>query len=148
MGFEIHVDAPDEFDRWIANQQVGSPLINGGQVPADTTRLADTAAQAARVSRDSLMARGAQTFIAGGCIGCHAMVGTPMAGQMGVIGPNLSHVGSRATLAGAMMANTDENLSRWLHDPQAVKPGTLMKLPRKLTDDEVQILVAYLRAHQ
>jgi cytochrome c oxidase subunit 2 len=148
MGFEIHVDGPEEFDRWVANQQIGSPLINGGQVTRDTTRSPDSPAQAAQVARDSVMARGTQTFISGGCIGCHAMVGTPMAGQMGVIGPNLTHVGSRATLAGGMMPNTDENLARWLRDPQAVKPGTLMKLPRQLTEDEVQTLVAYLRAHQ
>jgi cytochrome c oxidase subunit 2 len=148
MGFEIHVDTPEEFERWVANQQVGSPLINGGQVTPDTAPLPDSAAQATRLVRDSLMTRGSQVFISGGCIGCHAMVGTPMAGQVGVIGPNLSHVGSRATIAGAMLPNTDENLARWLHDPQAVKPGTLMKLPRKLTEDEVQILVAYLRAHQ
>ena len=148
MGFEIHVDSPAEFESWIANQQVGSPMINGGQVAPDSTPAADTAAQAVRATRDSLMARGAQTFVAAGCIGCHAMVGTPMAGQMGVIGPNLSHVGSRRRIAGAMIENTDENLARWLHDPQAVKPGTLMKLPRPLTEDEVRTLVAYLRAHQ
>jgi cytochrome c oxidase subunit 2 len=148
MGFVIEVDTPEEFDQWVTGQQVGSPLINGGQVTRDTTVVPDSAAQAAQADRDSLMARGSQLFMSGGCIGCHAMVGTPMAGQLGVIGPNLSHVGSRKTLAGAMMANTDENLARWLRDPQAVKSGTLMKLPRKLTEEEVQALVAYLRAHQ
>ena len=148
MGFEIHVDTPEEFAQWVAAQQVGSPLVNGGQVTRDTTVVPDSAARVARAANDSLMARGAQVFIAGGCIGCHAMVGTPMAGQMGVIGPNLSHVGSRATLAGAMLPNTDENLARWLRDPQEVKPGTLMKLPRKLAEDEIRTLVAYLRAHQ
>ena len=148
MGFEIHVDTPEEFERWVSDQQVGSPLINGGQVSPDSAAPTDSAAQAARTGRDSLMARGTQVFITGGCIACHAMVGTPMAGQVRMIGPNLTHVGSRRTLAGAMMPNTDENLARWLRDPQAVKPGTLMKLPRPLTEDEVQTLVAYLRAHQ
>ena len=65
-----------------------------------------------------------------------------------MLGPNLSHVGSRGSLAGNMLANTDENLARWIRDPQAVKHGSLMKLPRELTDDEVQALVAYLRLHQ
>ncbi len=148
MGFEIFVDSPADFERWVARQQVGSPMINGGQVVRDTTAAVDSASLASRGATDSLMARGTQAFIGAGCIGCHAMVGTPMAGQLGVIGPNLSHVGSRATLAGAMMPNTDENLARWLRDPQAVKPGTLMKLPRKLTEEEIQTLVAYLRAHQ
>jgi len=53
-----------------------------------------------------------------------------------------------STLVANLMPNTEENLSRWLHDPQALKQGALMKLPRKLTDDEVKTLVAYLRAHQ
>ena len=145
MGFVIHVDPPEAFQRWVTNEQVGSPLINGGQVTRDTTR-ADTTVAAA--PPDSVMIKGQQAFMAGGCIGCHAMVGTPMAGQMGVIGPNLSHVGSRTTLAGAIMPNTDENMARWLRDPQALKPGSLMKLPRKLTEEEVQTLVAYLRAQR
>lgn len=148
MGLEIHVDTPDEFEQWVATQQVGSPLVNGGQVTRDTTAAPDSAIMAGRIAQDSVLAPGARVFIAGGCIACHAMVGTPMAGQLRMIGPNLSHVGSRATLAGAMMPNTEENLARWLRDPQAVKPGTLMKLPRKLTEEEVQTLVAYLRAHQ
>ena len=148
MGFVIQVNSPEDFDSWVAREQVGSPLINRGQVAVDSTAPADSAALAARAGSDSLMTRGRAVFAAAGCIGCHAMVGTPMAGQLGVLGPNLSHVGSRTTLAGAMMPNTDENLARWLRDPDAVKPGTLMKLPRKLTEDEVQTLVAYLRAHK
>ena len=51
---------------------------------------------------------------------------------------------SRSSLAGGILENTPENLARWLHDPQAVKYGNLMKLPRPLTDDEVRDLVAYL----
>jgi cytochrome c oxidase subunit 2 len=148
MGLVIEVDSPAEFEEWIADQRIGSPLINSGQVVRDTTVPADTAALATQSENDSLMARGTRTFLAAGCIGCHAMVGTPMAGQLEMIGPNLSHVGSRKTLAGAMMPNTEENLARWLRDPQAVKQGSLMKLPRKLTEEEVQTLVAYLRAHQ
>jgi cytochrome c oxidase subunit 2 len=137
MGFKVFVDSPADFDAWVANQQLGSPLVNGGVVARDST-----------APPDSLMIKGAALFASGGCIGCHAMVGTPMAGQMGVMGPNLSHVGSRTTIVAGLLANTDENLARWLHDPQAVKSGALMKLPRKLTDDEVQTLVAYLRAHK
>jgi cytochrome c1 len=36
----------------------------------------------------------------------------------------------------------------WLRNPQAVKPGSLMVLPRPLSEDEIKALVAYLRAHQ
>ena len=86
--------------------------------------------------------------MAGGCIGCHAMVGTPTAGLTALQGPNLSHVGSRLRLAAGILENTPENMARWLREPQVVKEGSLMKLPRPLTEDEITALVAYLRAHQ
>ena len=41
-----------------------------------------------------------------------------------------------------------DEMAAWLRDPQAVKPGSLMKLPRQLTEDEISALVAYLRAHR
>lgn len=144
MGFRVIVDSPEDFDAWVATQQVGSPMVNGGVVTPDSTRPADTTAAV----RDSLMAKGAALFTSAGCIGCHAMVGTPMAGQLGVMGPNLSHVGSRTTIVADLLTNTPENLANWLRDPQAVKPGALMKLPRKLTEDEIATLVAYLQAHK
>jgi cytochrome c oxidase subunit 2 len=146
MGFMVFVNSPAGFDSWVARQQVGSPMVNGGVVTRDTSTPRDTSGLT--LANDSLMARGNALFATAGCLGCHAMVGTPMAGQMQTIGPNLSHVGSRTTLVANLMPNTEENLSRWLHDPQALKPGALMKLPRKLTDDEVKTLIAYLEAHK
>ena len=117
-----------EFDAWVARQTGPAPEISDSLTP--------------------LAARGKQAFVTGGCIGCHAMAGQPTERMTAMLGPNLSHVGSRGSLAGNMLANTDENLARWIRDPQAVKHGSLMKLPRELTDDEVQALVAYLRLHQ
>jgi len=62
-----------------------------------------------------------------------------------VLGPNLSHVGSRATLASGILPNDSAGLARWLRDPLAEKPGSLM--PKiALTDDEIAALVAYLRS--
>jgi cytochrome c oxidase subunit 2 len=57
-------------------------------------------------------------------------------------------VGSRLRLAAGILENTPENMARWLREPQVVKEGSLMKLPRPLTEDEITALVAYLRAHQ
>jgi cytochrome c oxidase subunit 2 len=149
MGFRVFVDTPGDFDAWVADQQVGSPMMNGGVVATDSSRPADSATAQAKTAHDSLMAAGNALFVSGGCIGCHAMVGTPMAGVMaGLVGPNLSHVGSRTTIVANLLENTPENVARWLHDPQAVKAGTLMKLPRKLTEDEIKTLVAYLEAHK
>ena len=63
----------------------------------------------------------------------------------GVIGPDLTHVGSRAHIASGILDNTPENLVRWLRDPQDVKPGNKMLLPRPLSADEIESLAAYLQ---
>jgi len=148
MGFRMVSQTQEEFDAWVATQRLGSPLVNGGVVAADTTAPADSAAGSARQARDSLMKAGQALFSGAGCIGCHAMVGTPLAGTTALKGPNLSHVGSRTTLVAGLMPNTEENLRKWLSNPDSVKQGTLMVLPRKLTNEEIATLVAYLRAHQ
>jgi len=142
MGLRVIVQTEAEFADWVARQRVGSPLVDGGVVaPA-----VDSAGTPVPV--DSLTAQGRAVFQATGCIACHAMVGTPLAGTTALIGPNLSHFGSRTTLGANMYENTADNLARWLRDPQAMKEGSLMKLPRPLTEDEISTLVAYLRAHQ
>ena len=138
MGFTTVVQTQGEFDAWVAQQRVGSPLVDAGRVTVDTT-----------APPDSVEIKGRELFAgAGGCIGCHAMVGTPMAGIAAMRGPNLTHFGSRKTMVGAWLENTPENLTKWLSNPDSVKQGTLMVLPRKLTADEVATLVAYLRSHQ
>lgn len=88
-------------------------------------------------------AKGLQTFLSAGCVACHTIQGV----AFGVVGPNLTHVGSRKTLAGGILKNTPEDLARWLKDPPGTKPGALMpKLP--LTDQQITALVAYLRSLQ
>jgi cytochrome c oxidase subunit 2 len=142
MGLRVIVQTEAEFLAWVERQRAGSPLVNGGVVapPVDSAGVP--------VPDDSLMVQGRQLFQAAGCIACHAMVGTPLAGTTALLGPNLSHFGSRTSLGANMYPNTDENLARWLRDPQAMKEKSLMVLPRPLTEDEISTLVAYLRAHQ
>jgi cytochrome c oxidase subunit 2 len=142
MMFRVVSQTQDEFDAWIAQQRVGSPLVNGGRVTADTT------GPAVPPAPDSLQQAGLALFNSTGCIGCHSMVGAATAGVIRMTGPNLSHVGSRNTLVAGLLPNTPENLAKWLSNPDSVKSGTLMKLPRKLTDAEIATLVAYLRSHQ
>jgi cytochrome c oxidase subunit 2 len=84
-------------------------------------------------------ADGLQAFLAGGCVACHTIQGV----SPGVVGPDLTHFGSRKTLAGGLLPNTPEHLARWLANPPAVKPGALMpKLP--LTGAQISALVVYL----
>lgn len=149
MMFKVVSQSQDEFDAWVAQQRVGSPLVNGGRIAAaDTTAPADTTRPAVPVAPDSLQQAGLALFNSTGCIGCHSMVGAATAGVVRMTGPNLSHVGSRSTIVAGFLPNTPENLAKWLSNPDSVKSGTLMKLPRKLTDAEIATLVAYLRAHQ
>jgi nitric oxide reductase subunit C len=73
-----------------------------------------------------------------GCTGCHMIDGQGVSRP----GPDLSHIGSTPYDA---LANTPEFLGRWLADPPAVKPGTLMpKMP--LSHEELDSLVRYLVA--
>jgi cytochrome c oxidase subunit 2 len=148
MGFRVISQTPEEFAAWVATQRIGSPFVNAGVVTPDTTAPADSAARAARLAADTLTKVGLALFSGAGCLGCHSMVGTPLAGTTALKGPNLTHVGSRSTIVAGMLENTSENLHKWLSNPDSVKKGTLMVLPHKLTDAEIATLVAYLRAHQ
>jgi cytochrome c oxidase subunit 2 len=85
---------------------------------------------------------GLQAFMGVGCSGCHEISGAP---QKSRYGPDLSHFGSRRTIAAGTLSNTPENLADWIHDPQAIKPGN--KMPNLgLSDPEIQIVVRYLES--
>jgi cytochrome c oxidase subunit 2 len=93
------------------------------------------------VQTTSQTAAGEQVFMTtGACLGCHTVNGTD---AKGVNGPNLTHIGSRQTLAGGALPNTPENLAHWLTNPQAVKPGNKMLISR-LSQDDIAALVQYL----
>jgi cytochrome c oxidase subunit 2 len=77
------------------------------------------------------------------CVSCHAIAGVSSAAQ---VGPDLTHFGSRATLGAGVLPNTPEELTRWVKDPQQVKPGVLMPSYRSLSDRELADLVAFLES--
>ena len=84
--------------------------------------------------------RGLQAFLGGSCSSCHAIRGTP---ARGYIGPDLTHLASRTTLAGVTIPNTRSYLSRWIVDSQHFKPGNDM--PNfALRNSQLRSLVAYL----
>ena len=61
-------------------------------------------------------------------------------------GPDLTHVGSRATLGAGVIDNTPANLKSWVVDPQAIKPGVLMPAFQSLSSADLDALVAYLES--
>jgi cytochrome c oxidase subunit 2 len=117
MRLLVQVHPVEAFRAWVAREQAAPPD------PAE----------------GSAAARGRQVFTATACVGCHAVRGI----SSGQVGPDLTHVGARRTLAGGVLKNTPEELARWLRDPPALKPGSLMPA-LGLTDGQVQDLVAWL----
>ncbi|HSO47715.1 MAG TPA: cytochrome c oxidase subunit II [Rhizobiaceae bacterium] len=58
-----------------------------------------------------------------GCTACHTIRGVTETGR---IGPDLTHLAARERIAAGVLPNTEENLRRWISNPQAIKPGALM----------------------
>jgi len=79
---------------------------------------------------------GAVLFERKGCSACHSVGGRGAPGP----GPDLTRIGATPYDA---LPNTPEFLARWLIDPQAEKPGTLMP-PTPLDSTERDALVEYL----
>jgi cytochrome c oxidase subunit 2 len=117
MRFLVFVDSSADFARWFADQQLPAREPTGAEAVA-----------------------GGEFITTMACGGCHTIRGTSLAGTKG---PDLTHFGSRTSLAAVTLRNTPENLTRWLTDPQAVKPESLM--PRiQMPADRIAQLVAYL----
>jgi cytochrome c oxidase subunit II len=111
------VDTPAEFEAWVAAQKAPAPTPPDGSPAAD----------------------GLRVYRQANCLGCHRIAGV----SAGAIGPDLTHFGSRRTIAGGILRNTPGELARWLTDSPAVKPGSLMP-GQRLSAAEVTALVAYL----
>ena len=82
----------------------------------------------------------------GGCLACHTVVG--IEGAEARVGPNLTHLKSRARFGGYVFDNTAENLRSWVDDPSAMKPmrpedGTGMP-DQGLSEEELDQIVAFL----
>jgi cytochrome c oxidase subunit 2 len=119
MAFEVIALSPPEFDEWIAAQS------------APRTEPEMTVTE-----------RGREVFLTAGCKQCHAIEGTAAVGNAG---PDLTHLGSRRMIGGALLPNTRGNLAGWIADPQAIKPG--IKMPRTyLEADDLQALASYLES--
>ena len=115
MGMRVVVDTAEAFERWATAQQA----------PAAEP------SEAAAAGRD-LYARLA-------CVGCHTIRGV----SAGVLGPDLTHFGSRRTVGAGMWPNTVDNVAAWLKDPPGLKPG--VKMPNLgLTDEQADALAIYL----
>ncbi len=131
--------------------RLGAHIVPSTPVPASLT------------FNDALLAnadasRGFQTYSRSACIGCHKIRGNPS--SLGIIGPDLTHMASRHTIAAGLFPNDDAHLARWIKNARAMKPGSLMQTLGRgltdpilkmtvtaggLTDEQIADIVAYLR---
>jgi cytochrome c oxidase subunit 2 len=88
-----------------------------------------------------LAAHGQALFLANGCGACHTIRGTP---ADGVVGPDLTHVGSRLSLGAGILPNDPEAFLRWTAHTEDVKPGVHMPAFGMLPAEDLQSLAVYL----
>jgi cytochrome c oxidase subunit 2 len=118
MSFAVVVEEKAAFASWLALQ-----------------------AQPARPPADPLAATGRDVFLASGCGACHTIRGT---GAAGVVGPDLTHVGGRRSLAAGTLGNEPHAFHRWIALTAAIKPGARMPAFGMVPAHELRALAAYL----
>jgi cytochrome c oxidase subunit 2 len=97
----------------------------------------------------ALIAKGRELFNSKTCSTCHTIRGD---GYVGTVGPELTHVGARSTIAAGLLQNNRDEVHRWIHAPNEVKPGNTMwvqgyvKNNIKLTPEDEDALVNYLES--
>jgi cytochrome c oxidase subunit 2 len=124
MAFIVVAEEPDQFDKWATKQ--AQPAANLDP------------------HSDAMVFEGQQTFLGSSCVYCHTIKGT---NASGTLGPDLTHIASRATIGAGILPNTPGNLAGWIINSQAIKPGNFMP-PMALDPDQLQAILAYFQTLQ
>lgn len=119
MAMHVIAEEPAAYQAWVESQRQPAPPT------------------------DSLATAGQQIFATQACAVCHTVRGTD---ALGMVGPDLTHVGSRTTIAAGTLANTEGNLVAWIANAPLLKPGTRMPAMPQLNADQVRALASYLRS--
>ena len=127
---------------YCGHQHAKMALLIIAQPPAQFAAWYQQQLRSAPPPTDSLTRRGQQVFLSGTCAMCHTVQGTMAGGRMG---PSLTHIGSRRTIAAGTLPNTRGHLGGWILDPQRIKPGVRMP-PNELSPDDLQALLTYLES--
>lgn len=122
MAFVAVVTGREEYEAWAERQR---------------------AAAASSPPGSSLASEGARLFLSNGCGACHVVRGTPADGR---VGPDLTHVAGRRTLAAGTLGTETADFRRWLAETERVKPGVHMPSFGMLRDRELDALAAYLES--
>ncbi|NKQ09349.1 cytochrome c oxidase subunit II [Pseudomonas sp. SST3] len=119
MAFPVVVMEPAAFSSWLARQ-----------------------AQPAQAAESALQRQGQRAFLSNGCGACHQVRGTE---ADGTVGPDLTHVGSRLSLAAGTLPADVEAFRRWIGHTGEIKPGVKMPTFGMLPDDQLNAMAHYLK---
>ena len=117
MSFFMVADSPAQFQQWLEEQAMSAPEPTTPQT-----------------------IHGQQVFLSHPCVMCHTIRGTTANARMG---PDLTHLASRSTIAAGALPNTVGNLGGWILNAQSIKPGVRMP-PNQMSGSDLQDLLAYL----
>jgi cytochrome c oxidase subunit II len=117
MAFPVVVHPAGEFQQWLRQQR-----------------------QSAVLPASAEAARGHDVFMSSTCRTCHTIRGTDAGSR---VGPDLTHVASRRTIAAGTLPNNRDSLTTWIRNSQLVKPGNRMP-PQPLNDADLRAVVAYV----
>jgi len=110
--------------------------------PSDYAAWIPEAVKEANIPLDPNTKVGRELFLSLACAGCHLIRGTTAGGR---IGPELTHLMSKQSIAGGVLSPVnEETLTRWISNPPAVKPGTLMP-NLNLSEQQVDDIVLFLQ---
>jgi cytochrome c oxidase subunit 2 len=118
MAFNVVAMEPGEYERWMAVEAAPAPG-----------------------PRDAAEERGRLVFLSNGCRACHAIRGTD---ARGLLGPDLTHLGSRTSLAAGILPNDAEAMARWIAGSQHIKPENRMPPYPIFSEAELADLASYL----
>jgi cytochrome c oxidase subunit 2 len=118
MAFVVVTERPADFESWLARQ-----------------------AQPASEPSDAFLKLGYDAFFKGDCQSCHTIRGTP---ATETLGPDLTHVGSRESLAAGVLDNHIGTMAGWIAGAQEIKPGNKMPSAPIYTGVELRALSAWL----
>jgi cytochrome c oxidase subunit 2 len=120
MRFLVIAESPADYKKWLEHER------EGAVTPTEPAAL-----------------RGREVFMNGPCPMCHTVTGTP---ALATVGPNLTHFGSRLTVASGWRPNELGAVHAWVVNAQSIKPGVEMPMLTFFHGPELHDLVAYLEA--
>src|SRR5690606_22604145 len=123
MDFKVVVVSEEEYEQWVNDMK----SFNSQELELD-----------------AVAAEGRDLFEEKGCVACHATDLQNFVPGQKPIGPDLTQFADRSRIAG-ILHPTEENLYKWLKDPESIKPGNKMTgAYPELSDEEIEKISAYL----